>query len=254
MNSVVEVDKTTRELLSLYAGQYENEAFFKGDPSWWMHQVSGVDNQEAMAFLASCLSYGSREQFMSKIGKLLEWSEGDVDGWVRSGEYADRFMENDSGCFYRLYSKSTMRKLLDAYRRLLAEYGTMGNYVQNNATDGLGAVQALCRFFAEHDASAVVPHDAKSACKRLCMFLRWMVRDNSPVDLGLWAGFIDRRTLVMPMDTHVMRQSVRLGLLKGSTASMSAALRLTATLATVFPDDPLKGDFALFGYGVAHKK
>ena len=108
----------------------------------------------------------------------------------------------------------------------------------------------ICAFFAEKGVSIVVPKDTQSACKRVCMFLRWMVRDGSPVDLGLWADFIDRRTLIMPLDTHVVGQSVRLGLLASSVASMSAAQRLTQTLATIFPDDPLKGDFALFGYGV----
>ena len=83
------------------------------------------------------------------------------------------------------------------------------------------------------------------------MFLRWMVRDGSPVDLGLWAPQIDKRTLIMPMDTHVLQQSVRLGLLSSRTASMAAAQRLTARLARIFPDDPLKGDFALFGEGVS---
>ena len=81
----------------------------------------------------------------------------------------------------------------------------------------------------------------------------WMVRSGSPVDLGLWAGFIDRRTLIMPLDTHVLAQSVRLGLLTSGTASMSAARRLSDTLATIFPDDPLRGDFALFGYGVTRQ-
>ncbi|MBP5195925.1 MAG: DUF2400 family protein, partial [Bacteroidaceae bacterium] len=71
---------------------------------------------------------------------------------------------------------------------------------------------------------------------------------------GLWAGFIDRRTLIMPMDTHVLQQSVRLGLLSSKTASMSTACRLTASLADIFPEDPLKGDFALFGYGVNQQK
>ena len=80
--------------------------------------------------------------------------------------------------------------------------------------------------------------------------LRWMVRDCSPVDLGLWGDFIDKRTLIMPLDTHVLQQSVKLGLLSCGTASMSAARRLTEALSEVFPDDPLRGDFALFGYGV----
>lgn len=77
-----------------------------------------------------------------------------------------------------------------------------------------------------------------------------MVRDNSPVDLGLWTDFIDKRTLVMPLDTHVVTQSQRLGLIACKNTSMRVAQKLTATLTQIFPDDPLKGDFALFGYGV----
>ena len=108
----------------------------------------------------------------------------------------------------------------------------------------------ICRFFAENGATKTVPQDTKSACKRICMFLRWMVRDGSPVDLGLWADIIDRRTLVMPLDTHVLQEAQKMGLIKSRTASMSAARRLTDSMREAFPDDPLKGDFALFGLGV----
>ena len=147
-----------------------------------------------------------------------------------------------------------MHDFLNAYRRLLDEHGTLGGYVCKEAEgDGFAAVKAICRYFSGCGDVPVVPKDVQSACKRVCMFLRWMVRDGSPVDLGLWAGAIDRRTLVMPLDTHVVHQAMRLGLLSSATASMSAARRLTARLAEVFPDDPLRGDFALFGYGVNHK-
>ena len=82
------------------------------------------------------------------------------------------------------------------------------------------------------------------------MFLRWMVRDNSPVDLGIWKDSIDKRTLIMPLDTHVLTQAHHLKLLKSKSTSMSIAKKLTAEMAKVFPTDPLKADFALFGYGV----
>ena len=122
-----------------------------------------------------------------------------------------------------------------------------GALSQGRKASALAAVEALCRHFG---TSAVVPKDASSACKRLCMFLRWMVRDSSPVDLGLWADFMDKRSLIVPLDTHVLTEASALGLIHSRNASMSSALRLTSTLATIFPDDPLKGDFALFGYGV----
>ena len=86
------------------------------------------------------------------------------------------------------------------------------------------------------------------------MFLRWMVRDGSPVDLGLWSDIMDRRTLIMPLDTHVVQESLRMGLLKSRTASMGPARRLTDAMLEIFPDDPLKGDFALFGLGVDEER
>ena len=248
------ISKATQQLLRRYAAEYENVAFIEGDPSWFMHQVSGSENQEAMAFIASCLSYGSRKQFMPKIQWLLERAEGKVDEWVRSGAFADDLPAGDSRCFYRLYTVGQMHRLLQAYRRVMLEYGSLGEYVSSNACDGLAAIEAICRVFRQEGASGIVPQDAQSACKRVCMFLRWMVRSNSPVDLGLWADYIDRRTLIMPLDTHVLAEAQRLRLLTSNSATMSTARRLTQQMLEIFPDDPLKGDFALFGYGVNNSK
>ena len=82
------------------------------------------------------------------------------------------------------------------------------------------------------------------------MFLRWKVRKESPVDLGLWNDIIDQRTLIMPLDTHVIQEANRLGLIKTKSTSMKVACELTEKLRKIFPEDPLKGDFALFGYGI----
>lgn len=239
-----------RQLLITLADRYETADFIVGDPSWWMHQVDGPLNREATAFVASALSYGSRSQFMPKIGSLLDMAGGDMHRWLLTGAYADRFPLGDTSCFYRLYNRDAMRRFFDAYSLLLRRHNSLGEYV-GRATC-LEAVEHTCRWFAAQGASAVIPKDTTSACKRVCMFMRWMVRSGSPVDLGLWADRIDRRTLIMPLDTHVVSEAVKLGLLQSRCASMSAARRLTAALADVFPDDPLRGDFALFGYGVNH--
>lgn len=247
-------DKNIKQLLIRYAAQYETAGFIDGDPSWFMHQVSGEANREAMAFLASSISYGSRSQFMPKIKWMLDRAGGDADGWVRSGRFGHDLPRDDHSCFYRLFTCHQMHLFLGAYRQLLIEHGTLGTYVSREARDGFGAVEAICRYFAASGSSGIIPKNTQSACKRVCMFLRWMVRSGSPVDLGLWASFIDRRTLIMPLDTHVVNQSVRLGLLSGKGTTMTAARRLTATLAEIFPDDPLRADFALFGYGINARK
>ena len=235
-----------------YAERYETEEFMEGDPSRFMHQVEGDENKEMTAFVASALSYGSRKQFLPKIGLLVEWSGGEVSRWVADGSYREHFALDDCSCFYRLYDVRTMRLFLDACREMLLSHGSMGEWLRSlGVRDALSAVEAICRWFAEHGSVGVVPRDARSACKRVCMFLRWMVRDGSAVDLGLWGDFIDKRTLIVPLDTHVLTEARAMGLMKGRSATMGAARRLTAELARVFPEDPLKGDFALFGLGVS---
>lgn len=238
-----------RQRIIRLADKYETADFLESDPSRFMHSVAGAANQEAMAFLASCLSYGSRKQFFPKIQFLLDASHGEVDTWVRSGAWRTDIPDTRE-CYYRLYTCHDICCLLEAYGTMLREYGSMKEYVRRHAATGIEAVAAICAYFASHGASATVPKSTASACKRVCMFLRWMVRSGSPVDLGLWADIIDRRTLIMPLDTHVVQEACRMGLLQNRTASMSAARRLTAAMLVAFPDDPLRADFALFGLGV----
>ena len=238
-----------KQLIIRLAEKYETEEFLPADPSSFMHKVEGKTNQEAMVFLASCLSYGSRKQFFPKIQFMLDAAKGEIDHWVRSGEWK-RSIPDSTDCYYRLYTCHDMHQLLTAYQTMLTEYGSMKEFVRQNATTAIEAVSAICRFFASHDASKIIPKNTSSACKRVCMFLRWMVRNNSPVDLGLWTDIIDRRSLIMPLDTHVVQEAQRMGLLQSRTASMSTARRLTDCMLEIFPDDPLKGDFALFGLGV----
>ena len=96
----------------------------------------------------------------------------------------------------------------------------------------------------------VVPQNAGSANKRMNMFLRWMVRTGSPVDIGLWTWF-SPADLVMPLDTHVLRQAKKLRLIsERSAGTQKTARELTRALKQIWPDDPCRGDFALFGLGV----
>ena len=243
------IDKQLASRIRQLADKYETTDFLAADPSSFMHRVAGVENQEAMAFIASCLSYGSRKQFFPKIQFVLDASGGEVDRWVRSGEWQNDIADT-AECFYRLYTRHDMCCLLAAYSRMLNRYGSMKAYVASRATTGIEAVETICRYFAEHGASKIVPKNTASACKRVCMFLRWMVRSESPVDLGLWADIINRRSLIMPLDTHVVQESLRMGLLRSRTASMPTARRLTDAMLEIFPDDPTRGDFALFGLGV----
>lgn len=250
--------------LKTLAERYETREFLDGDPSWFMHQVEGDANKELLAFIASSLSYGSRKQFMPKIQYILDCSKGEVDKWLRSEQFRRDIPDNED-CYYRLYTNHTMHEFLDSLTTMIERYGSLKDYMRHElaqvsqppsrrALDAIGAITwGFRRVYSSDSVNVsinVIPQNTTSSCKRICMFLRWMVRDNSPVDLGLWADIIDKSTLIMPLDTHVMQEASRLGLLESKTASMTTALKLTEKLRMIFPDDPLKGDFALFGLGV----
>ena len=154
-----------------------------------------------------------------------------------------------------------MYDLFNALQTMYEVYGDMKNFIRchtghnddNYQLEAIEAIEAICHYFQKQEAVGIVPKNASSSCKRVCMFLRWMVRTDSPVDLGIWSDLIRLRSLIMPLDTHVIQQSLQLGLITSKTTSMSVARKLTDKLLEIFPDDPLKADFALFGYGVNQK-
>ena len=252
--------KSLRNRLLTLANKYETATFLNGDPSWFMHQVIGKRNQETIAFIASCLSYGSRQVFLPRIQYLLDCSRSEPYEWIKTGRYT-LDIPNDNQCFYRLYTNAMICDLFHALKKMYEEYGDMENYIrcyaklnkEKSQTDAIIAIEAICDYFLKHEAVGIVPKSTKSSCKRVCMFLRWMVRTDSPVDLGIWSDLIAQRSLIIPLDTHVIQQSLQLGLITSKTASMSVARKLTDKLLEIFPNDPLKADFALFGYGVNQK-
>src|SRR3712207_2269801 len=101
--------KETQTLLREYAKTYETAQFLKGDPSWFMHQVTGQANRETTAFIASCLSYGNRKLFMPKIQQLIDLAQGNLHEWITEGNYRKAFPDNGDTC-YRLQTFHHMRQ------------------------------------------------------------------------------------------------------------------------------------------------
>ena len=236
------METTLKEKLIALAAKYETSDFLPNDPSQFMHRYSIPQHQERAGFIASALSYGSRKQFIPKIDYLLS-----VDKVLGNG----KSLPDNEECFYRLHTNKMLKKFLSTLDAIEVEYGSLGEMMQKeNITTCIDAIKLLTGYFADHNASDLIPKNANSACKRVCMFMRWMVRDNSAVDLGLWSKQIDKSTLIMPMDTHVLQEAKKLGLIKSSSGSMATAIKLTNRLKEIFPEDPTKADFALFGLGV----
>ena len=242
----------TKELLdNYYSHTFDIERFKAGDPCGTVYELmKHTDNQldiEIGALLVAMISWGSRKVIIpTALHMLRDEMHWHPASFIMNKEYLHAYTSAKNGCVYRTLNVDTFRQVCDSLRQALNGHPTMESLFDDMPTKDV--ISTICQWLTP----ARVGTMDKSACKRVCMFLRWMVRSGSPVDLGLWSDFIDRKTLIIPLDTHVVRQSRRLGLLASSCASMCAARRLSASLAEVFPDDPLRGDFALFGYGVAH--
>ena len=173
--------------------------------------------------------------------------------WVLQKKYLINFVPeniNLTAKFYRFYSWQDMIFLFDRLSEMLSQCSSFGEYIrlrhEKSCNQNLG--QTICDCF---NGCKIVPQGKSSANKRVHMFLRWMVRTDSPVDLGLWSWY-KPSDLIIPLDTHFLHQSIKLGLLpEKSAGSAKTAQQLTDILSQVWPDDPCRGDYALFGVGVS---
>ena len=265
-SSTSEISPDLAEKLISLAQKYESADFLRNDPSQFMHRYSEAREAETVAFIAGNLAFGRREQILSHVEAILCAAGDSPSGWILSKSYENFFPDNGNS-FYRMYTNHDMRVFFSSLRSILEEGGTIGEFFRrkwegvssqngrgDDAARAVGAERGIFLHQVIADSfpreCALLPHSKDSAAKKVNMLLRWLVRTDSPVDLGLWTWF-DRRGLLMPLDTHVMRQSNELGLIHSRSANLSTAVALTKKAAGIFPDDPLRADFALFGLGVS---
>lgn len=192
--------------------------------------------------------------------------------WLLDGGH-DNFFAKSQKKFYRFFSYADMNALCDRLAEIVRQSGSLGAAVRaafEAAPLGLTKNYGKTKRSAAHPGLAAVPRELrlvsalislfpgvkcvsqnpKGACKKLHMFLRWMVRQGSPVDLGLWK-WASAADLLIPLDTHVLQESARLGLIApNATASAKTAIELTQKMAQVFDSDPARADYTLFGLGV----
>jgi uncharacterized protein (TIGR02757 family) len=237
-----------RKLIEL-ADKYETCRFTEDDPSCVLRRYTGTADIEAAAFIAAVLSFGQRAQFMKKIEYILSASGAYPAEWLRSGVWKKQFPEG-TGKFYRFYSYNDMRDVFSALQRILSEDTTFGQYMKKRYEERIPHMCLASLIAAAFPGCRAVSRTPQSAGKRINMFLRWMVRRNSPVDLGLWTWY-SPEDLIIPLDTHVLQEAEKIGLVPpGSAGTAKTARLLTDQLRGVWPDDPCRGDYALFGAGI----
>lgn len=244
---------TLNENLKRWAEQYETAEFVKNDPVQIPRRYDSRVNIEISAFVTAWIAWGNRKQIIKKADYIdREIFKGEpyhyiVGNNVEPGAAPEWKQYKDSPeSFYRTFTFGDFHDLCERLCDVYTVYGNMEAAI-NNTQNGEKPLQTLLALFGS--VNGIPDGSTSTACKRLCLFLRWMCRKSSPVDFGLWT-VCEPRNLIMPLDTHVHKQAIRLGLTTRRTPDLRTAIEITDRFAEIFPDDPTKGDFALFGYGV----
>jgi uncharacterized protein (TIGR02757 family) len=247
-----------KEWLDAMADHYNRPPFITDDPICIPHRFSKQQDVEIAGFIVAMLAWGRRQTIISKASEFIELMEGEPYRFVMEHS------EEDRKAFLN-FKHRTFQPTDALYFLAFLQHHYQNNKSLESAFTGGGTLQsvdvgpALIRFHKtffslpwapERTKKHVATPERGSSCKRLNMFLRWMVRnDKSGVDLGVWKE-IHPRQLLMPLDVHVGRVARRLGLLNRKASDWKAVLELTEAVRILDKEDPVRYDFALFGSGV----
>jgi len=242
--------------------RYNRRELISPDPLQFVYRYSNPADIEITAFLASALAYGRVQQIEKSLTDLLGRMGDSPSEFVIHFDKDRRQTLKDFK--HRFTTGDDISDLLTLLRTIIIRCGSIEQYFAMGYNPGdrnfIPALSKFCNSLLDIHAAGprrqaarglkylLVSPAGGSACKRLNLFLRWMVRDDD-VDAGLWKS-IDKAKLIVPVDVHMSRLCKILGLYSRKTASLSAAIEITESFAEIEPADPVKYDFALSRIGI----
>lgn len=244
------------ELLERLYDRYDSPDFIGDDPICIPHRFTRREDIEIAGFLSSTIAWGNRKMIVRNGRRLMELMDDSPFDFVMHA--APRETESLRRFVHRTFNGDDLVAYVAALRRLWTEHGGVGAFFEREYAGAGDLRPVLSRFRsaffgAEHPARTekhLSSVDRGAACKRLNMYLRWMVRrDDRGVDFGLWTG-IPASALYLPLDVHTASMGRALGLLARRQNDWRAVEEITGALRTFDPDDPVRFDFALFGAGM----
>lgn len=253
-------EEELRELLERLADRYNRPEFIDDDPISVPHRFTGRHDREIAGLLAATIAWGNRPTIVRNGHRMMHLMDDAPADFVRNA--SERELAGLGAFVHRTFNGSDLRDFVLAIRRMEELHGGIGAFFEERyaATCDLPTVLAEFRreFFAAEHAPRCEKHlssiERGAACKRLCMYLRWMVRrDARGVDFGLWST-IPMSALRIPLDVHVGETARALGLLTRRQNDWRAVEETTAVLRRFDAADPVRFDFALFGIGVDAKR
>jgi len=242
-----------KSFLDFKAEQYENTDFIETDPIQIPHRFSKKEDIEISGFLLSTIAWGNRTMIIRNGNKLMELMEEDPHRYILD------FTSRDLEFVHRTFNSQDLEFYLRSLKNM---YHTGGLEQAFSAHPEIEGMKGRIVRFRDHFLS--VEHESRaekhissplknSACKRLNMFLRWMVRDaQKGVDFGIWKS-MDASELYLPLDVHTSKNARKIGILSRKQDDWKALEELMGHLRSFDEKDPVKYDFALFGLGAFEK-
>ncbi|MDR0798575.1 MAG: TIGR02757 family protein [Dysgonamonadaceae bacterium] len=231
------------------------KSFIKTDPVQFPHRYQRLQDIEVVSFAVSAITWGKREMILRNADRLLAKMGDNPYDFVMNEDYRALGKAN----IHRTFFEPDLAYMLRGFRKIFLENESIESLLQKrNAQNAWEITHILQREMAsangEKTNSKCLPVNfEKSALKRLNLALRWLVRNDGIVDLGVWK-VLKPSQLYIPLDVHVGNVARELGVLTRKQNDRRSVEELTAILRSFCPEDPVKYDFALFGIGIGERK
>jgi uncharacterized protein (TIGR02757 family) len=251
-----------RDILEKLYTRYNRRELIKPDPLQFVYNYCAPADMEIVGFLAAALAYGRVQQIEKSLTDLFDRMGRSPSEFVRSFDRKKRARLESFK--HRFTTGRDIADLLMLLKSVLNRYGSIEKFFVRGCKPGnrniIPPLSTFCKsllnmYAGKHNGQVtkglgylLADPAAGSACKRLNLFLRWMVRKDD-VDTGLWKT-VDKAKLIVPVDVHMSRLCRILGLYDRKTVSLAAAVEITRSFAQINPTDPVKYDFALSRIGI----
>lgn len=248
-------DSEIKDLLDFHTARINSPAFIAEDPVQFPRMYSDPRDCEIAALLSATIAWGKRSMIIRNAARMLALMEGQPYRYTIEEGYLDLPQQN----IHRTFFSNNLRHWLAGLRLIYSRHQSIDDFARaigagQSPYPAVTLARGLNAMIAEAcggqaDSRCLPQNLDTSALKRLNMALRWLVRDDGIVDLGIWSS-ITPAQLRIPLDVHVINTSTALGLLQRKTADRKAVEQLTDRLRHFRPHDPVFYDYALFGLGI----
>jgi uncharacterized protein (TIGR02757 family) len=232
--------------------KYNNKKYLKTDPLSFVHLFKRKKDQEIIGLIASTLAYGRVTQIKKSIIYILDKMGKKPKDFIEKNSYKD-FLKIFINFRHRFTDGIKFSKLLKSIKLLIEKYGTLEKaFLEGYSKKDKNLIPAMTSFVKKlecsNDDCIVANPNKKSACKRLSLYIKWMVR-NDEVDLGTWKK-IDKSKLIIPLDTHIYKFGIRNNFTKRKAQDLKTAIEITEKFKEINASDPTKYDFSITRSGI----